>query len=139
MAARRADPGPPSQPDQVAGLREYRAGDDARRVHWRGSARRGALVVHDLDADARPAPEVVLDRRCASAVLEARLSAIVSLALRARQEQAALTLNTQGLVRTFACDRADLDALLRVLAGLEPLPLDAAAPARMTPTEGGSP
>ena len=139
IGARRADHDQPPHQDQVAGLREYRAGDDARRVHWRGSARRGALVVHDLDADVRPAQQVVLDRRCAPVVLEARLSAIVTTALRAREEHAALTVNTQGLVRTFACDRTDFDALLRVLAGLEPLPQDAAAPARMTPTGGGSP
>lgn len=138
-AARHAGHGQPREPDQVAGLREYRAGDDARRVHWRGSARRGSLVVHDLDADARPARQVILDRRCAPAVLEARLSAIVTTALRAREEQAALSLSTQGLVRTFACDRTDFDALLRVLAAVEPLPQDAAAPARMASTRSGSP
>lgn len=137
VAARRA--GQPPPPDQVAGLREYRAGDDARRVHWRGSARRGALVVHDLDAEVRPAQHVVLDRRCTPTVLEARLSAIVAIALRAREEQTALTLSTQGLVRTFACNRADVDALLRTLATLEPLPPDAAAPARVASTGGGAP
>ena len=139
VAARRARHGEPPPQDQVAGLREYRAGDDARRVHWRGSARRGALVVHDLDADPRRAQQVILDRRCAPAVLEARLSAIVTTALRARAEQAGLTLSTQGLVRTFACDRSDFDALLRLLASLDPLPPDAAAPARMASSGGNAP
>lgn len=139
IAVRHASPRSPPTQGQVAGLREYRAGDDARRVHWRGSARRGTLVVHDLDADARPAQHVILDRRCAPAVLEARLSAIVTTALRAREEQVALSLSTQGFARTFGCDRTDLDALLRVLAAVEPLPPDAAAPARPAPTGGGSP
>lgn len=39
--------------DEFYGLREYRAGDSLRRVHWRRSARTGQLVVREM-ADVRP-------------------------------------------------------------------------------------
>jgi len=44
-----------------AALRDYRVGDDLRRVHWRSTARRGALMVRsDERAGMRPA-SVLLD------------------------------------------------------------------------------
>ena len=34
---------------EVFGVREYRAGDSLRRIHWRSSARRGELVVREYE------------------------------------------------------------------------------------------
>ncbi len=42
-------------------LRDYRPGDDRRRVHWRASARRGELVVRREDAPRRAGAVVLLD------------------------------------------------------------------------------
>lgn len=42
-------------------LRDYRAGDDLRRVHWRSSARRGQLVVRQDERSGRRPASVLLD------------------------------------------------------------------------------
>ncbi|TMF39127.1 MAG: DUF58 domain-containing protein [Chloroflexi bacterium] len=44
VAAPRAGSG-----NQVFGIREYRAGDSLRRIHWRSSARHGELVVREYE------------------------------------------------------------------------------------------
>ncbi|WP_148058041.1 DUF58 domain-containing protein [Pseudokineococcus lusitanus] len=56
----------PGEDDVV--LRDYRPGDDRRRVHWRASARRGELVVRREDAPRRAGAVVLLDA-AAGAVL----------------------------------------------------------------------
>ena len=43
--------------------REYRSGDDVRRVHWRSTARRGELMVRQDEQPRRQRAAVVLDRR----------------------------------------------------------------------------
>jgi uncharacterized protein (DUF58 family) len=43
------------------GVREYRAGDEARRIHWRASARRPALATKELETDLQPYFTLVLD------------------------------------------------------------------------------
>ncbi|MBA4066994.1 MAG: hypothetical protein C0501_25450 [Isosphaera sp.] len=42
----------------VRGVRPYRPGDPIRAVHWRSTARRGALMVREYDA--APSPDLVL-------------------------------------------------------------------------------
>lgn len=48
------------------GVREYRAGDSPRRIHWRRSARAGTLVVRELAEPATQRVWVVLDTRVAA-------------------------------------------------------------------------
>lgn len=43
------------------GVRDYRSGDDARRIHWPASARRGALAVKELEIDLLPYFTLFLD------------------------------------------------------------------------------
>jgi uncharacterized protein (DUF58 family) len=43
------------------GVRDYRAGDDLRHVHWPASARRGALVVKEFELDLCPYVTVIAD------------------------------------------------------------------------------
>ncbi|SOD58703.1 Uncharacterized conserved protein, DUF58 family, contains vWF domain [Streptomyces zhaozhouensis] len=49
--------------------REYRHGDDLRRVHWRSTAHRGALMVRREEAPRRARCTVLLDTRRAGYVL----------------------------------------------------------------------
>lgn len=53
--------GRPGQSLVPMGVREYRAGDDLRRVHWPATARRGALMVKEVEVDLAPYFTVVID------------------------------------------------------------------------------
>jgi uncharacterized protein (DUF58 family) len=62
-------------------LRDYRDGDDLRRVHWKSTARRGSMVVRaDERAGVRPAT-VVLDLPVNPAAAEWSISAAASVAI----------------------------------------------------------
>ena len=63
-------------------LREYRPGDEPRLVHWRSSAKTGALVVRELEADTAADTRIVLGRAGEdSERVEAGLSDAASLAV----------------------------------------------------------
>jgi uncharacterized protein (DUF58 family) len=49
--------------DLVRSLREYVPGDSARLVHWPGTARRGDLMVKEMEEPDRPRVAVVVDLR----------------------------------------------------------------------------
>jgi uncharacterized protein (DUF58 family) len=74
-------------------LRDYEAGDDPRRVHWRSTARTGELVVR-LDEAAAPGRVVlILDTRPEvfdSEAFEVAVEAIASLAVRCHHDQTPL-------------------------------------------------
>jgi uncharacterized protein (DUF58 family) len=49
--------------DEFYGLREYRAGDNIRSIHWRSTARTGQLTIREMACNAPPQMIVVLDLR----------------------------------------------------------------------------
>jgi uncharacterized protein (DUF58 family) len=53
--------GRPGQSLLPMGVRDYRAGDDLRRVHWPATARRGALMVKEVEVDLAPYFTVFID------------------------------------------------------------------------------
>ncbi|MBO1753273.1 DUF58 domain-containing protein [Actinotalea sp. BY-33] len=69
-----------ASPDDSS-LREYRAGDDLRRVHWRSSARRGTLVVRQDERSGRRPASVLLDIATEDEAAEWSISAAASMAL----------------------------------------------------------
>jgi uncharacterized protein (DUF58 family) len=48
----------------VLGVRPYRRGDSPRRIHWSQSARHDRLIVCELQSNARPVIQLVLDADC---------------------------------------------------------------------------
>ena len=64
-----------------ASLRDYRPGDDLRRVHWATSARRAELMVRQDERAARRLVSIVLDLPEEEAAAEWSISAAASVAL----------------------------------------------------------
>lgn len=127
----RTDPGPGDL--QPAGLRDHRASDGVRGVHWRASARRGSLVVTEWEGASGCGLEVLLDRRAAPDELERALSAISALVLLARAGKESLSLATQGLRATFGPGQRPWSEALRFLARAQALPADGPAPPAVSP------
>lgn len=57
---------PESFGDDLYALREYAAGDDPRRVHWKTTARVGKLIVRDSEAEEGEQITLILDDRSSS-------------------------------------------------------------------------
>jgi uncharacterized protein (DUF58 family) len=123
--------------DVVRSLRDYRSGDHPRRIHWRASARRGALVVKDFERTEPQRALVVLDTFRASLpppaggragvgdVVEEAVSVAASLVVALRDRGMCVGLAARvPTVTVFPPDRgASAARLASVLARLVP-PLD---------------
>ena len=74
------DGGPAEEPlaaSDIDGLRPYRPGTSASRIHWSALARGAGLLERRLQADGDTRPLVVLDSRCANATTEDQLDGAV--------------------------------------------------------------
>lgn len=69
------------QAEDLYGVRDYRRGDNPAHIHWRSSARRGALVVREFERPVMPGAAVVvdLDSRQSAVQLDAAARAAASL------------------------------------------------------------
>lgn len=61
LVAHEHSAGRPGQSMISMGVREYRTGDDLRRVHWPATARCGTLMVKEVEVDLAPYYTVILD------------------------------------------------------------------------------
>jgi uncharacterized protein (DUF58 family) len=104
-----------------SGLREYRVGDELRHVHWKATARRGALVVREWEGSALAAIEVCLDLRAEPQQLEQALSVVTSLSFWAREHKELLVVHAQRHQGTYGEGHRPWRELLTWLAGARPL------------------
>ena len=112
-------------------LRDYRPGDDRRMIHWRSTAKTGALVVRELEAETALDTRIVLvgDGARDGARLEAALSEAASLAAHLTRTDAAVELVGPGVHVPAGRGRAHLRRLLGALALYTPAPAPGARPA----------
>jgi len=82
-------------------VREYRQGDDVRRIHWRSTARSGELMVRREEQAVDPSTTVLLDTRDGAHAgrgvhhsLEWAVSAVASIGLRLVEEGYAVDVTT---------------------------------------------
>ena len=92
VAARRRGRG-----SDLHNLRDYRAGDDLRLVHWKSSAKTGTLTVREMEAETTLDTRIVLGDGGAPARLEEAISEAASLAAHLLHAGAQVELAGRGL------------------------------------------
>jgi uncharacterized protein (DUF58 family) len=109
-----------------AATREYRRGDDLRRVHWRSTARTGELMVRREEQPWESRATVVLDTRLdahrgegPTASFEWAVSAAASIAMHLRQAGYKLRLVTGAGVDVDATEIGGEGAILDTLADVK--------------------
>lgn len=122
-----------ADPTRVREIRPWRPGDDLRHVHWRTTARKGALHVRSLDLAAHAALLVCLDLRADAhdrgpepASLETAVQVAASVVSLAGRRRMATGLLAAGSQRRFLQPR--LDAGLSLLAALAAVEADGREP-----------
>jgi uncharacterized protein (DUF58 family) len=106
--------------DEFYGLREYRVGDDLRRVHWASTARNDQLMIRQPQNLLQGRLTVAVDLRSTihdAASLEAALSAAASIVMAAIHGRTLVRVSTTAGVDTgFGSTAAHGAALLDILA-----------------------
>lgn len=111
-------------------VREYQQGESLRRVHWPSTARRGALMVTELEDSPRDEVAVLLDGDSAAVAGESpdssfdagvRVAGSILLAQLRLGRRCVLALNTAGReTQTVSSDGPDWQRALELLAAAEP-------------------
>lgn len=116
----------------VSSVRPWREGDDLRSVDWKASARRNDWVVREFEAEASDGVELVLDRRCEPAVLEAMLEQVAALVADRPRDQF-IRIVSQDHDCTYGTEGKPFESALLWLAGASRLGADAPAPPHAGP------
>jgi uncharacterized protein (DUF58 family) len=112
--------------EEFIGLRDYRAGDPLHRVHWKSTARTGALVVKEFQDEFFERHALVLDTGVAGsddASFEEAVSVAASFVYAIDTRECLLDLLfVGGEVLTYTAGRGQmhLEHMLEVLAGVAP-------------------
>jgi uncharacterized protein (DUF58 family) len=111
--------GPPRPIGEVRGSREHQPGDAVRAIHWRNSARRGALMVKELDQVPEGEVRVAFDPSVEAGVgreaaLEYAVKVAASVGRLAFEEGRPFRLWTAGHGDAFPSWHACLERLARV-------------------------
>jgi uncharacterized protein (DUF58 family) len=121
---------------ELHSVRDYQQGESLRRVHWPSTARRGSLMVKELEDSPRDEVAVLLDGDPAAVAgsppdssfdVAVRAAGSILLAQVRRGRRCVLLLNTAGReMQTVSSDGPEWQRALELLAAAEP---DARAPA----------
>jgi uncharacterized protein (DUF58 family) len=104
------------------GLRDFRPGDDPRDIHWRTSARRGALFVRENEDDEGREATVVLDNQAGAdpQAFETAVSQAASISLELLHRGFRVALVLRGGAVPADAGPAQATRVLRALALVEP-------------------
>jgi uncharacterized protein (DUF58 family) len=130
---------------ELHSVRDYQQGESLRRVHWPSTARRGALMVKELEDSPRDEVAVLLDGDATAVVgsppdssfdAAVRAAGSILLAQMRRGRRCVLALNTAGReLQAVSSDGAEWQRALELLAAAEP---DAHRPAAALLESGSS-
>ena len=113
----------PGQGTDLYNLREYRWGDDPRLIHWKSTAKSGAVMVRELEAEAALRVRLVLEGPTGPVDverLEADISWAASLAAHLIGQGSQVELVGAGLVVPLGGGSTQLRRILEALALYEP-------------------
>ena len=106
---------------EVHSLRDHRAGEDARTIHWKSSARAGRLIAVDREQERRKRVCVVLDQRALSGTaLDRAVEQAAALVERELDAGAEVSLAVAGQNLDAGSGDAQLQEALTLLALLGP-------------------
>lgn len=131
---------------ELHSVRDYQQGESLRRVHWPSTARRGALMVKELEDAPRDEVAVLLDGDATAVAgsppdssfdAAVRVAGSILLAQMQLGRRCLLALNTGGCeTQTVASEGRDWQRALELLAAAEP---DASRPASRLLESGANP
>jgi uncharacterized protein (DUF58 family) len=130
---------------ELHSVRDYQQGESLRRVHWPSTARRGALMVKELEDSPRDEVAVLLDGEAAAVVgtspdssfdTAVRVAGSILLAQLRRGRRCVLAVNTSGRAMQTVSSEGEWQRALELLAAVEP---DADRPAAALLESGASP
>jgi uncharacterized protein (DUF58 family) len=108
---------------EIAGLRDYRDGDDARAIHWRRSATLGELVIRDRERFETPRVSLILDNARPDAAhaswddaFEHAVSVAAAVAAATLRRGVSVEICTRGSRSPFVLAGSPPDPLWRFLA-----------------------
>jgi uncharacterized protein (DUF58 family) len=108
---------------ELHSVREYVEGESLRKVHWRSTARRGRLMVKELEDAPRDEVAVLLDGHAAHGEafeVAVRAAGSVLLAHVRRGRRCALVVNSAARESHAVTSESDWRRVLEILAGAEP-------------------
>jgi uncharacterized protein (DUF58 family) len=118
---------------EYRGLREYRAGDDPRDIHWRTTARIGTPVTKEYDQDATEAVRICLDTRGEPGdAAESAVEVAAALAAQAYRAGRRFGITTCTSDLAPAVGSGQLEVVLDLLARVD---FDPSAPALAPPSD----
>ena len=123
--------GRPGRGTDLYNIREYRWGDDPRLIHWKSTAKSGALMVRELEAEAALRVRLVLEGPPPNAdleQLEADISRAASLASYLLDQGSRVELAGAGLYIPLGEGPTQRRRILEMLALYEPPHLDPLPP-----------
>ncbi|MCA9531204.1 MAG: DUF58 domain-containing protein [Myxococcales bacterium] len=120
---------------EVASLRDYRDGDEARDIHWLRSASVGEIVVRERERDTTRTVSLLLDNRVTEpddapsrAAFEQTVSRTATLVARSLASGITVEVLTRGDRSPLVAGGSDPDPLWRFLALVDRVPADVAGP-----------
>ncbi|MDD9936526.1 MAG: DUF58 domain-containing protein [Myxococcales bacterium] len=120
---------------EVAGLRNYESGDEARAIHWRRTAALGRLVVHEKHRDASTHLTLVLDNarpeeapRTWDAGFERAISRVAAICVDSTSRDLSVDVVVRGRRSPTVMAGNPADPILQFLALLESVPAEEAPP-----------
>jgi uncharacterized protein (DUF58 family) len=112
---------------ELHGVRQYEQGESLRRVHWRSTARRGQLMVKELEDAPRDEIAVLLDADASAVIrdsfdLQVRAAGSILESYVRRGRRAVLVVNSERReVQQVHSAAADWRRALELLAAVEPI------------------